>query len=542
MGDEIRAAALSALKARFTADDLEHRAKIEAEAYRLVHIAHQRLKSETLARVNEKYARQEQVAGRPYLAIEEGEETEEHRRRAGHGAAATAPTRKAAIDNLLDGVTIHRGADWTRPGGLLGDMVDWILATSPNPNRPLAVAAAVATLAPVAGWARLFGPTGSSLNPYIIMLGPTGIGKGRPFKAVGQILGAAGYAKLHRWGGAFSVSGLEAIIVKSPAVVMAKDEIAKSLLPRMTGSKATANEMAMQDFLLQLWARDARDIAFETTERSPKSEVQSAVIESPQFTLFGADIPERFYGALQSGNVDDGFMNRMLIAEAAPDETNDDPPDIGVPPNIIKALNVILRDGREGNLAGTRLRADRRVSWASDAVKHAWIDLRNKLRAVALSNLPGTPLFVRTAEYAVRLATLHALSRGADARVTDEDLAWGAEWAIVSARKMLDGAANMMARNDHERMVNDVKKIIRRGDVISQSVLLRRVLLALLLLYRYEKSEKIVPLHCLPTISAPNAYIHKETMLIAGLSDPSPVVSLAAWPSYRESRSRGVTS
>ena len=165
-------------------------------------------------------------------------------------------SRKAASSHPLDGVTLGKGVDWTRPGGLLSDIVDWIMATSQSPNRPLAVAAAVATLAPVAGWAKLHAPTGCTLNPYIIMLGRTAIGKDRALKAVGQLLTAAGLVTLHVSNDTYSIAGLETILVDRPAMVMPIDEIAKSMMPRMMGRKSSSHETAMQSFLMKLWSRN----------------------------------------------------------------------------------------------------------------------------------------------------------------------------------------------------------------------------------------------------------------------------------------------
>ena len=373
-------------------------------------------------------------------------------------------------------MTLGNGVDWTRPGGLLSDIVDWILATSHSPNRPLAVAAAVATLAPVAGWAKLHAPTGCTLNPYIIMLGRTAIGKDRALKAVGQLLTAAGLVTLHASNDTYSIAGLEAILIERPAMVMPIDEIAKSMLPRMMGRKSSSYETAMQSFLMKLWSRNMGDAPYATTRRSPKSEVQHEHVESPQFTLLGANVPEGFYEALQSDGVDSGFMNRLLIAEAAPRVTNDDCADTVVPPDLADCLKEIALDGRTGELSAfSRPPAERKVPWESGAVEREWRKIRTAAYAAIDSGAKDGALFGRTAEYAARLATLHALSLcGPEATVTLEDLEWGAAWAIDSARKMQDGAANMMARNDHERMVNEVKSIIRKAGELSKNDLARR--------------------------------------------------------------------
>ena len=85
---------------------------------------------------------------------------------------------------------IDEAVDWTQPDGLLGEMADWILLTSRRPNRPMAVAAALAVLSAVCG-RHLYGPTGTSLNLYLACLAGTAMGKDRPLSAVAEILAAA---------------------------------------------------------------------------------------------------------------------------------------------------------------------------------------------------------------------------------------------------------------------------------------------------------------------------------------------------------------
>ena len=101
---------------------------------------------------------------------------------------------KAAIPAIpFAEIDFAEGVDWTRPAGVLGEIVEWILATSRRPNRPLAVASATAIVSTVCG-RHLYGPTGSALNVYIACLGDSGIGKGRPLAAISEVLKAAGLA------------------------------------------------------------------------------------------------------------------------------------------------------------------------------------------------------------------------------------------------------------------------------------------------------------------------------------------------------------
>ena len=232
------------------------------------------------------------------------------------------------------------------------------MATARRPNRPLAVAASVAVLSTLCG-RHLYGPTGTALNLYIVCLAETSVGKDRPFKAVYELLDACGYGRLHQTAKIFSVTGFEQLVAETPACTAAVDELATNLLARISNKKASSHEATIKGALQELWSRSIGDGPFKTTRRAcvrvtdgPRS---STAIPSPSLTLFGASTPQAFYSALTSGNVEDGFMNRFLIAPAAPRAAKVGGERTPVPSAIVEALcgvpPVMPPPGR-GNITG----------------------------------------------------------------------------------------------------------------------------------------------------------------------------------------------
>lgn len=74
----------------------------------------------------------------------------------------------AQAPRLAD-IPLPEGVDWMRPEGVLGEIVDYTLGASRWPNRPMAVATAIATLSAVCGrW--LYSPTGAALGVYTCVL------------------------------------------------------------------------------------------------------------------------------------------------------------------------------------------------------------------------------------------------------------------------------------------------------------------------------------------------------------------------------------
>ena len=63
--------------------------------------------------------------------------------------------------------------------GLVGQIVDWIVAGARRPNRVMALGVALGVVGTLIG-RRVEGPTGNATHLYIVILAPTGWGKGHP--------------------------------------------------------------------------------------------------------------------------------------------------------------------------------------------------------------------------------------------------------------------------------------------------------------------------------------------------------------------------
>jgi hypothetical protein len=369
--------------------------------------------------------------------------------------------------------------DWTQPAGLIGDMAAWILASSRRPNRPLAVAASTSVVSAVCG-RHLYGPTGTALNLYIVALAGTGVGKDRPLSAPSEILRAAGLERLHTTAKGFSVSAVEKMVHDYPCCVATVDEIGGNLLGRMAHKHANTHEASMRTTLMELWSREQGKAAFIGTRRATSDPL---IVPSPSLTLFGVSTPEAFYNAVTSGSVADGFLNRFLLCAAAPRAKAREfgSYDRKAPAELIVALHALV-PRLEGNLSTLGIYgiahepAGVRLAWDNDVVRREADTFEEQILAIIDTSGEVGPLLSRVFETTIRLASLHAVSRGGlRATVGVADLAWGKAWALGSAQRMIDGTQNLMARNEYEEKFNLVRNVIREAGTITRSALLRTV-------------------------------------------------------------------
>ncbi|UGX96766.1 PriCT-2 domain-containing protein [Bradyrhizobium barranii subsp. barranii] len=392
---------------------------------------------------------------------------------------------------VLDNIKLDENVDWTDPEGLLATMADWIMRSSRRPNRPLAVASAVAILSAVCG-RHLYGPTGCALNVYIVMLAGTAMGKDRPLSAPGAILEAADLSRLQTTAKGFSVSALEQMMIDHPCCVATADEIGASLFARISHKHASTHEQGMRSVLLELWSRDQFKGPFSTTRHAKQKDAPKVpgcvLIPRPNLTLFGASTPEAFYASVTSGSVRDGFLNRFLTCEAAARSRSQEVSEESgeVPEAIVTALKALVPDlGPFANIDGTLSVFDlaasvdvvvRRLPWDNAEVQKRAAELEEQILVAMDSDAETAPLLGRVFEYSVRLASLHAVSRdGLEAKVTMADLSWGTSWAVQSAKAMAESVAGLMASTDYEAKFNTVRNVIKNAGRIGKRELLRQV-------------------------------------------------------------------
>jgi hypothetical protein len=406
---------------------------------------------------------------------------------AGVGAESARNLVRSARGDLIDNDTgevvyekpepVDENPDWLYPVGLLGAMTDWIVDTTPRrPNRPMALAAAISIVGTVLG-RHLSGPTESGTHLYIACIGETAAGKDRPMRAIGEILDAAGLGFLAISGKFKSDVALENAIADNPCSVAIIDEIGQQLFASIMGRKAGTHQANIGAILREAWPRSFSEIV-----TSCSAARKGHRIKSPAFSIFGASTVDEFYASLSGAAVDNGFINRFLIIKAGK-RSNGAAKRVekkDVPGSVVAAMHRLMREA-EGNLDGGKLAYISQIApaydvmpWADDEVHAAY----EKFDEDVLDNEDSeiVALMSRTAEMAVRLATIHAASRGGrGASLTMVDWEWGKAIAMHSAEIMTLDVRERMADNDVQARYKLIERLVREAGEISRRNLCRKL-------------------------------------------------------------------
>lgn len=363
--------------------------------------------------------------------------------------------------------------EFSRPPGLLGEIVDWITDTSDAPQRGIALGAALAVIGTAAG-RHIAGPTRSGTHLYIMGLAPSGGGKDRPRDAIAQLLTAAKMQHHIGPGQFMSMPAVINLMRRSPVTCCAIDEFG-SFLKRINNRKASGFESAISGELRKLWSGSFK--VHMTPEWAGKS---AEAIHAPAMTIFGTSTAEEFYGALEGGDTSNGVLNRFIIFSSrtrpAWQDITLDP--FKVPERISKQLALIYT--RPGELAtAQRNQADLtpfmfQVPWGPGgeevykAFRQSTVDEGDRYPE-------ARDFIVRRTEIAIRLATIRAVGENiANPCVDAACMEWAAGLASLSAETMMEGAKDYISDTDVQAEAQRVIRIVReKGGMIRHRDLLR---------------------------------------------------------------------
>ena len=355
------------------------------------------------------------------------------------------PTPVAAVPAEPRSEAASSEDDLTNVPGVLGDIVDWITATARRPSRPLALGAALCVLGTLIG-RRAATPTNSGTHLYVLGLAPTGAGKQHPISCIERLMMAAGAG--HHVGPSqfMSMSAVISMLNTMPLAVCPQDEFG-ALLKKLGSNKASPHEQGVSMILRGLWGA-----SFDVYRTPVWAGRPSERFMAPALSLYGLSNPNEFYDALTGADVTNGFLNRFLVL-AQRDWPTDQDPELDprtVPTRLSEALATLYRWGSD-SIADTRLInpthdfAPQTLPWHGAEAKGVYEDFSRHVEGRMRADQGEAPFLARTAEMAVRMATIRAAGRwGHVAAVGADDMEWGANLSMRSSLELIQDAQRNM--------------------------------------------------------------------------------------------------
>jgi hypothetical protein len=228
--------------------------------------------------------------------------------------------------------------DWPEhilhPGGLVGDIAEWINQTSFCYQPKFALGAALVVAGVVMG-RKIEDITASRTNLYGVGVGHSSSGKDHPADCIERLLDAAG--AMHYLGGSrvTSDTAIELALAKSQSLLFVWDEVGH-FFGSIKGAKNGSGQhlLTITPILMQLYSSAAKK--FRGKQRAIGDPI---TVDQPNVSIWGMSSPDVLFNGLSSAELKDGFLGRVLLFISRDRPMPVQPERTPIPKSIVDAIN-----------------------------------------------------------------------------------------------------------------------------------------------------------------------------------------------------------
>jgi hypothetical protein len=357
-------------------------------------------------------------------------------------------------------------SELTSPGGVVGDLVDWIVSSSSRPSRELALAAVLPFVGALLG-RRFASPTDLRTNFYTVGLAGSGFGKDH---ARAQLKLLAAEAQLDRFIGPsrfMSASALRGVVMAKPACFCMVDEFG-GMMRQINDKKAGIHNQLIRSDLLEMFtsARTTFEGAAYASNSTPDR------IHNPNLCLYGTSTPEDFWASVSSLNTSDGLLPRFLlfnVTGSKPDRVEAQRSVGDVPKPLIEACQSLALAGRgSGNLSAIDNGAGRCKATPVPYSEGARAELERFEALVdereAIVAPQSLPILNRAVEHAIKLAlTASVATEHRKPVISGDAMVWATKLAWHSTATMIEETRGRIADNQREADRNRIFEHISKA-------------------------------------------------------------------------------
>lgn len=352
------------------------------------------------------------------------------------------------------------------PPGLVGEIADYITRTALFPQPALSLGAALTIVGTAAG-RQIAGPRKCGTHLYVVALAPSGAGKNHPLMQIGAVLSAAGLQHHVGPGQFMSMPAVISLLNREPLSVCPMDEFG-SFLKRIHSRRASGFEGAITGILRQSWGA-----SFGVMSTAEYAQRAGTPIHSPALSIYGVSTPREFYEALDGADVTNGVLNRFLVIESKTRPLEQIPSDEPVPPGIVDGLKAIYAAGPLKMLNQATVAPAYRVLDISPDAEQIRRGLVADVRQWGDDDRKLEPFLARTAENALRMASIATIGRGVDC-IESDVMSWAREFSVFCTHTLAEGAGLYIADSETQAMAQTVRRtIIEAGGRITKRNLWR---------------------------------------------------------------------
>jgi hypothetical protein len=360
-------------------------------------------------------------------------------------------------------------SDLTDPGGVVSNIVDWIVSSASRPSRELALSATLPFVGALIG-RRFASDRDLRTNFYAVALAGSGYGKEHARSQLQLLIEAAGLGAFEGPTRFMSASGLRSAVLAKPSCICMIDEFA-ALMRQINDKNGGIHNTQIRSDLLEMFTRAHRSIGEAAYAKGllPK-------IYNPNLCLYGTSTPEDFWASVSSLNAVDGLLPRFMLFNITGKKPGRVVPNMDVfdvPQSLIDAVQALALAGRgKGDIANLNLGSmpckPIIVPYSADAATElekfeAFIEEKE-----TVCPTKSHPILYRAIEQAIRLAlTVSVATNHAAPVITGHAMKWAVKLAWLSTCTMIEETGDRIADNqleaDKNRIFGHIKRAGKKG-------------------------------------------------------------------------------
>ena len=306
---------------------------------------------------------------------------------------------------------------------------------------------------------------------FFMCIAKSGQGKENVKTVVETILDHAEHSDLMAGDGYTSSGAIYSLLRYKPTHITVMDEFGKRL-ESISKSSNSNKEDALQ-ILMETWGRchgvlRPDNYSMMTLTNKQQKEVLDRSTIKPAITLVGMSVPKNFYGALSTGRIVDGFLNRFIVVESHVPRTVGKMVAFVEPPQstynwvshvrqVDNEMEQISRDNAELDFKQRIIKFDDDSNALLDSLAYKLVDQQNALEKEGLE-----VLLSRTREKAMRLALIGALADDRKSKTIKGDITqWAIDYVYYYDQLLIENCKDKVAGSEMEGRIKQILSFIR---------------------------------------------------------------------------------
>ena len=367
-------------------------------------------------------------------------------------------------------VDVTEPNDLYEPPGILKDVYNYSEEVAQISQPALSMQASLALGSVALG--RMYKTDMNNFSSLFFMcIAKSGQGKENVKTVIEAILEQSEYLDLMAGDGYTSSGAIYSLLRYKPTHITVMDEFGKRL-ESISNASNSNKEDALQ-VLMETWGRchgilRPDNYSMMTLTQKQQREALDRSTVKPAITLVGMSVPKNFYGALSTGRIVDGFLNRFIVVESTlprvvgkmkkfvkPSKSISDWV-IGVR-EVQNEMEQISRDNAELDFKQRLITFNDESKILLEKLAYDLVDQQNKLEKEGLE-----VLLSRTREKAMRLAMICALADSKSAKtIKPEFTKWAIDYVMYYDQLLIESCRDKVAGSEMEGRIKQILSFIR---------------------------------------------------------------------------------